>query len=275
MTSPIPGIQVMPSTDMVKVDQKSDTILEQIMDRITVASEVPFLKVLIYCRTGLGKTWFTASAPRPFIYDVDGTCVSLDHSPYKQTPFLPYVSEFQCERLLDKLIEDKIKNPYTDEPIETFGFDSMTTFVNRSLKTQIRAQLGIKDDSKDTSSMLLRYLSGDQDWIANSQYIEDIINKLSKIQKHVIVSCHHKSKKDASTGLDTWLSYPDLSPKIYQRLSHWANVIGHMDKDPGGTRILQIQPTKTIDAKSHIGGPEKIMNPTFQSLLNIKDGKNK
>jgi len=274
MTSPIPGVspqqELQPVNSIAPITklEKADSILEGIVARITTAEELKFLKVLIYCRPGIGKTWFGASAPSPFIYDIDDTTVSLQkHSVYSKIPIIPYISEYQAEMVLTRTAENKL---FPDK--KSFVFDSSTIFQNKSLKSQLRTQLGIRDDSQ-LESMLTRYLSADQNWIANTQYMEDIVAKLSKIKnKHVIVTAHIKKEKDNSTGVDRFFTRPDITNKAYQAFARWANIIGFLEVI-GDKRTLQIQPSVTIDAKSHIGGPAVIENPSFQSLLDIMERK--
>jgi hypothetical protein len=272
MTSAVPGVVSTPPQGIVSTPEtrlvKADKILESLRERVTTPGEIEFLKVLVYCRTGLGKTWFGASAPKPCFYDVDGTTVSLQQNPaYSDIPVIPYVSEYQGEMLIEKIAANQWW-----EDRQTFVFDSATMFQNKSLKSQIRTQLGIRSGN-ETESMLTRYLSGDMDWVANTQYMEDVVARLDKIKgKHVIVTCHVKSEKDTSSGIDRWLLRPDITNKAYQSFSRWANVIGYIDVI-GEKRTMRILPSPTIDAKSHIGGPPLIENPTFQSLLDIKEKK--
>lgn len=247
---------------------KSDKILEGLQARITTPDEIRHLKCLIYCRPGIGKTWFGASAPNPCFYDVDGTTISLSSHPvYSKIPIIPYVNEYQGEMVLQKIAEEKL---WPDK--ESFVFDSGTVFQTKSLKAQLRIQLGIRDD-KELNSMLSRYLSGDMNWPANTQYMEDIVARLDRIKnKHVIVTAHVKLEKDSSTGVERLLTRPDITAKAYQSFARWANVIGYMDVI-GEKRTLRILPSPNIDAKSHIGGPAVINDPTFQSLLDIKEKK--
>jgi AAA domain-containing protein len=271
VSAPVPGLFTPPPvTTIPAVDKvtKTDKILDGIMSRITTPAEIKRLKVVVYCRPGLGKTTFGASAPKPCFLDIDDTTVSLQQNPaYRDIPVLPYVSEYQAEMVVQKLIEGAL---WPDR--ESFVFDSATVFQNKSLKTQIRTSLGIRDESQ-VDSMLTRYLSADTNYNANTQYLEDMIAKISKIQdKHVIITAHVKKDKDSSTGIDRYFTRPDLTNKAYQALARWANVIGYLEV-VGEKRTLQIQPSVTIDAKSHIGGPAIINNPTFQSLLDIMEGK--
>ena len=267
MTSAVPGLTLNETTTPEQRLIKADKILDEISARITTPEELNKLKVLIYCRPGIGKTWFGASAPTPCFYDVDGTTVSLQkHPEYRKIPIIPYVSEYQGEMVIEKVAEGKL---WPDR--ETFVFDSATIFQNKSLSNQLRAQLGIRPNTVDMQSMLTRYLSTDMNWPANTQYIQDVVARLDKIvDKHVIVTAHFKSEKDNSTGVDRWLIRPDITNKAYQAFARWANVIGYMEVI-GEKRTLRILPTPTIDAKSHIGGPPVIENPTFQSLLDIKE----
>lgn len=268
MTTAIPGVATTTITSPTEKAAKTDKILEQLEARITTPSEIRYLKCLIYCRPGLGKTWFGASAPNPCILDIDETTVSLQKHPvYSQIPIIPYVNEYQVEMVLLKLAQEKLW-PNT----ESFVFDSATVFQTKSLKTQIRTQLGIRDESQ-LNSMLTRYLQGDMNWPANTQYIEDIVTRLSLIKnKHVIVTAHVKNEKDQTSGIDRTLTRPDITAKAYQSFARWANVIGFIEVI-GEKRTLRILPSPTIDAKSHIGGPAVIENPSFQSLLDIKEKK--
>jgi hypothetical protein len=251
--------------------KQADDILDMLMSRISTPADIEFLKVCVYCRTGIGKTTFCASGPNPLIYDIDDTTVSLNNiAKYRNTPRLPYRSPYQFEMLLDKFIEGKFPQ------YKTFSVDSLTIFQNKSLKDQLRTQLGIIKDDKDAAlkatlqgkSMLDSYLNLKVDYNANTQYMEDIFARLDAIPGHVILTCHLKNEKDEHTGAIS--VRPDLSPKVYQSLCRWSNIIGHLEVN-GNTRTLQIRPDRNVDAKSHIGGPKFIENPTFDSLLKIAE----
>jgi len=269
MTVAVPGISAPEISTPATRLATADKVLDDLLAKITTPDEIEFLKVLVYCRPGIGKTWFGASAPNPCIYDVDGTTVSLkQHPTYRHIPVIPYTSEYQGEMLLSRIAEKKI---WADK--DSFVFDSMTIFQNKSLKTQLRTQLGIRDDSREMQSFITRYLAGDQNWVANTQYMEDVAARLDRIKgKHVIVTAHIKTEKDTSSGIDRQLIRPDITNKAYQSFARWANVIGFLEV-VGEKRTLRILPSPTIDAKSHIGGPAVIENPTFQSLLDIKEKK--
>lgn len=265
MTSAVPGLATPTATgNQAQKLATSDKILDSLMARITTPDEIKHLKVLVYCRPGVGKTWFGASAPTSCIYDIDETTVSLQKNPnYAKLPIIPFVSEYQAEMLLSKIAEGAL---WGDR--ETFVFDSATVFQTKSFKTQIRTQLGIRDESQ-VGNMLTRYLNSDMNWPANTQYLEDICTKIGEIKdKHVIITAHVKTEKDTTSGIDRMLIRPDITNKAYQSFARWANVIGYMDVN-GDKRTLRIKPSATIDAKSHIGGPDVIDNPTFQSLLDI------
>lgn len=281
MTSALPGITPVPVNQTTTPDKllKANSVLDQIMDRMTTANEVKYLKTLIYCRPGIGKTSFCATpydiGLNPVIYDIDGTTVTLaKHSKWATTiPVLNYKSEFQLEKIMEELIKGNLQQRILEErnyDMKVFCIDSLTQFQTNSLKTQLRAQLGV---TSDTETLLTRYLTTDMNWPANTQYMEDVITRIAKIDMHVIVTCHVKMEKDTSSGLEAYRTRPDLTTKVYQALNRWANVIGYLEKDGEDRRTLRISPTKLIDAKSHIGGPPVLTNPTFQSLLNLKDGK--
>ena len=270
MTSAVPGLTSTPPIQQPEARLVvADKVLEDLKKRITTPDEIRHLKVLIYCRPGIGKTWFGASAPNPCFYDIDGTTVSLEQNPlYAKIPVIPYVSPFQGEMVLAKIASEDL---WPEK--ESFVFDSATMFQNKSLKSQLRTQLGIRDDTKEMQSMLTRYLSSEMNWVANTQYMEDVVARLDMIKnKNVIVTAHIKTEKDDSTGVTRQLIRPDITNKAYQSFARWANVIGFLEV-VGEKRTLRILPTTTIDAKSHIGGPPLIENPTFQSLLDIKEKK--
>jgi AAA domain len=267
MTTAVPGLNLTPPPDPTTRLAKADSVLESLRARITTAQEIEFLKIVVYCRPGIGKTWFAASAPNPCGYDVDGTIVSLEkHPEYRKIPWIPYKSPYQGEMVLAKVASGDL---WPEK--ESFIFDSATVFQNKSLKEQLRTSLGLKEGSNEMESMLTRYLTGDTNWIANTNYMEDVVARLDKIKnKHVIVTAHIKTEKDDSTGVTRQLIRPDITMKAYQSFARWANIIGFMDV-VGEKRTMRILPSPSIDAKSHIGGPAVIENPTFQSLLNIKE----
>jgi hypothetical protein len=244
-------------------NRSSSSIVDVINSRITVPGSMPWLKVGIYSRPGIGKTFFGASGPKPIIFDVDQTTVSLDtDARYRETPVLHYKSAIGSETVFNEFKKGNFPQ------FQTFTLDSFSVFAARSITDLIRLQLGITDDSSQMESMLTRYMNTDIDYITHTQYMADILNKLDQLESHVIITCHLKEVIDANKNVHL---RPDLSPRVYAAFSRWCNVLGYLDIDRG-QRTLRIRPTYLIDAKTHLGnkGPDIIKDPTFESLLAIQ-----
>lgn len=242
MTEPI-VLDDAPITKPLKVDK----ILESIMSRIAPAEvKLPTLKVLIYGSAGVGKTTFAGTAPKPLVIDVERGSRSLLNV-NNPVDVLEFRSIDQVEATVQYL---KNGNPAFDK-YDTIVLDSITEMQARLIDQQLREMGG-------------GYKLEWSGWSENSQRIRMLINSFRDIEKNLICVAHDKLEKDDLTGLT--IIKPQLTPALSKTIAGIFDIVAYLRIDSKGQRVLRLQPTKTILAKSRLSLPEEIVNPTWNSI---------
>ena len=236
---------------------EADDILNSLMARISpVENKSKYLKILIYGMPGVGKTVFTATAPKPLIIDVENGAHSIkNHADLvDEAEALEFKSIFQVETLI-KYLGDRAE-PL--EKFETIVVDSFSELQKRDLDEIVKAE-ATKDSSRN------KYLPIGPDYNVNTEHMRQIASALRDLDRHIIVTCHVKEEKDDATG--RLLVRPNLTPKLAGTLAGIFDVVGYMSLNDG-TRSLQVSPTPTVTAKTRIGNLPAVMeNPTFSDIL--------
>lgn len=227
-----------------------DSILDRIMAKVSkpeVASTK--LKVLIYGEPGVGKTTFAASAPKPFLIDVErGSRTLLG----KDIDVLEYVSIEQVQATIEYLVN---RNEAFDK-YETIVFDSLSEMQRRLLDQQLGRL------SKETG--IPQYKADWDIWGVNTQRLRSLMSAFRDIDKNLIVTAQAKQDKDDSTGIIGMR--PDLTPKLAATVAGLFDIVAYLRINSQGERILQCQPTKTVLAKTRVQLPKELLNPTWASL---------
>lgn len=229
-----------------------DAILDKLLSRITKPEIVSTnLKVLIYGSPGTGKTTFAATAPSPLVIDVERgsrTLVGL-----REVEVLEYVSIEQVEKVVDYLVN----NHAAFSKYETIVFDSLSEMQRRLLDQQLGNM------SKTIGSPLYK-----ADWGVygeNTQRLRSLMSRFRDIPKNLVVTAQDKVEKDDATGI--MMARPDLTPKLSATVAGLFDVVGYLRINSKGERILQVQPTKTVLAKTRITSlPKEIINPTWHLI---------
>lgn len=235
---------------------EADTILDSLLSRISpVENKSKYLKILVYGMPGVGKTVFTATAPKPLIIDIENGAHSINNHPeLKDAQALEFKSIFQVEQLI-KYLGDRA--PQLDD-FETVVVDSFSELQKRDLDEIVRAEAA-KDSARN------KYLPIGPDYNVNTEHMRQIASALRDLDRHIIVTCHVKEEKDDNTG--RLLVRPNLTPKLAGTLAGIFDVVGYMSMQDQ-TRTLQVHPTNTVTAKTRIGNLPAVMeNPTFSDIL--------
>lgn len=229
---------------------KVDAILDKIMARISkpeVAS--PYLKILIYSEPGVGKTTLAATAPKPLIIDVErGTRVLAN----KDIDVLEFVSIEQVE----KVIEYAVRGEPAFDKYETFVFDSLSEMQRRVLDAQL--------DKSSKSVGAPVYKATWDHYGENTQRLRSLMSRFRDVKRNIIVTAQAKMDKDESSGIP--FMRPDLTPKLAATIVGLFDIVGYYRIDSKGQRVLQVQPTKTIIAKTRVDLPKELVNPTWTTL---------
>lgn len=240
---------------MVAADEPEspmDAILSKLMSRISKPEVLSSnLKVLIYSEPGVGKTTFAGTSPNCLLIDVERGARTLQGT---SVDVMEYVSIEQIDKLVDYLLADSPALAKYD----TIAFDSISEMQRRLLDQQLGQA------SKKAGAPV--YKAGWDEWGVNTQILRAMVSRFRDIPKNLIMTAHAKADKEESTGI--MQMRPDLTPRLASTIAGMFDVVGYMKVNSKGERIMQVQPSKTVVAKSRIVElPKEIVNPTWSSLL--------
>jgi phage nucleotide-binding protein len=229
----------------------NDAVLSKLLARISKPEVLSTkLKVEIYGPPGVGKTHFCSTAGRVLLIDVDSGARTLVGT--KNVDVLEYVSIEQVEAIVDYMVKG---DPAFDE-YETIAFDTISTLQMKNIDSQLQRK------SKTAGMPIYK-----ADWDIYgemTQRLRSLMMAFRSIDKNLIVTCHSTEKEDAVTKL--MMQRPDLTPKLAATISGLFDIVGYMRIDAKGVRQLQVQPSKTVLAKTRVRLPSEIANPTWTAI---------
>lgn len=229
----------------------NDAVLAKLMARISKPEVLSSkLKVMIYGPPGVGKTHFCATAGECLLIDVDSGSRTLVGT--KNVDVLEYVSIEQVEAI----VEYMRKGDPAFAKYETIAFDTLSTLQMKNLDSQLQRQ------SKTAGMPIYK-----ADWDIYgemTQRLRSLMMAFRSIDKNLIVTCHSTEKEDSVSKLMT--QRLDLTPKLAATVAGLFDIIGYMRIDAKGVRQLQVQPSKTVLAKTRVRLPSEIANPTWNAI---------
>jgi phage nucleotide-binding protein len=228
---------------------KANPYLDMLMAKITKPETAnPYRKVLIYGEPGCGKTTFCGSAPNTLLIDVEKGSITLTGS---NTDVMEYVSFAQVDKLVDFLVAgDAAFSKY-----ETIAFDSLSEMQRRVLDSQL--------DTTSKTTGTKTYKASWDHYGPNTQMLRELMSRFRDIpDKNLIVTAQSKMDKDETTGIA--FIRPDLTPKLSATITAMFDVVAYMKINSKGERIVQVQPSKNVVAKTRIVTmPKEIINPSW------------
>ena len=145
------------------------------------------LKVLIYGKSGTGKTSFACSFPRPYVFDFDNGMLS-QRGRDVEYDVLKGVAAYNDFELKLNMIEN-------DAKFETLVFDSITTLQEACIDMILE--------------MTRKKVPTQYEWMLLITKMKELFERITKIDKHIIVVAHEMIQQDEITGE---ISY---SPVLY------------------------------------------------------------
>ncbi len=234
-------------------------------------SDLPSGKlVVIYGRSGSGKTWFGGSFPKPLLYlkigdDGGNTIKKVDGI---------FVHEIETVGKLKMALEECIK----DKKYATVFVDTFSLLVNEWKNENI-----ISKSKKMTQQAWGDLLSDTEECIR-------IAHKLS-LKKWVILSCHEAT--DAIDGMEDEL-LPDVRASVSKGARtylegmanygiHTIKIQKEVDNPKTGETELRVKFAAEIGPNPYywtklqvdpsIKVPKRIINPTFDKLMQVVENK--
>jgi phage nucleotide-binding protein len=235
-----------------KASVATDPLLAKLMERISKPEKVSqYLKVMVYGDPGTGKTTLCGSAPNVLLVDVERGSLTLTDS---SADILEYVSFTQVDKFIDYLVAGDPAFAHYD----TIAFDSLSEMQRRVLDSQL--------DTTSKSTGIKTYKATWDHYGPNTQMLREMMSRFRDIpDKNLIVTAQSKFDKDETTGV-TFVR-PDLTPKLYATVVAMFDIVMYLRISSKGERIGQVQPSKTVVAKSRVTTlPKEIINPTWASF---------
>jgi phage nucleotide-binding protein len=230
-----------------------------------VQERAPYLNMMIYGESGVGKTTLAGSADevplmRPVIFvDVEGGTQSL----LAKYPDVDHVRVTNWNQMAD--IYNALSKG-TD--YQTVVLDSLTEIQKFNMYEIMRQQQLLRPDLDPD-------IPGMREWGKNSEQIRKFVRLFRDLPMHTIFTALAKSDKDDKTGRVT--KKPSLSGKLADEVAAFLDVVVYYymreihnpetDKDEQ-VRLLLTQKTESTIAKDRTGRLEQVIQaPTMKSLF--------
>lgn len=219
------------------------------------------VKMLVYGQPGVGKTYFSSSAPKALFVDVEGGTLSIKNA--GRNIDIVKVNKFADIFQIHKFLMSGQHN------YQTVIVDSLTELQKKSLDGIIEEAYRKDPLKRDPDIAELR------DWSKNTAQLRKAVRYFRDLPMHVIFTALEKEVKDEQTG--ALRVGPDLTPKLQSDVAGYLDIIAHMsarEKEDGILRQMLFQPTGKYMAKDRSGKLGKVLkNPTFPMILDLIEGR--
>lgn len=248
------------------------------LDIEALADRDPFANVLVYGESGVGKTVFASTAPRPILWleSEGGTNSIADPSGID----IARVTALETYREAVRYLR---ANPDT---YQTVVLDSFSETQAQILKEIMQA--AVKEDhtgERDEFSPLF------QEYQRLTGVTREIARAFRDIPMHTVITALERSDKDEMTGRTK--VRPKLTPAVADELPGFMDAVGYMymatkakgevgeggavgeatEDEPVIVRNMLLKPTgkytAKIRAKADTTPPDVLRNPTFSDLLDV------
>lgn len=266
VTEPAPTNIQQANSDQPVVGPVSqvDNVLEALMDAIAPAhTATQHVKIFVYGPEGCGKTVFSAQSPGCLLADCDkeGAISLLNFKSLRSTKTMPVRSIYAVEQLVHYL---KIGEPRFDW-VETLVVDPFDDLVYRGLSDQVRnnSTVGIGQNPSERQN---QFLAEGYDYNVNTERFHQMMDEIKALDRHVILTAHVTEKEDKKTG--RILIRSNITPKLATIIGGAVSLVGYMQYDSeANERTLQTAPTPAVAAKTRLGLPPVLVNPSFNTIL--------
>lgn len=185
------------------------------------------IKAVIYGKSGAGKTYFAASAPKPIFASAEGGLLATMNHKKKIEP-IKYVEIKELKDLKDLLMF--LKEGKHD--FQTVVIDSITE-INEIIKDGIEKKAG--------RGMQLK------DWGDLAKAIKIILRGFRDLNMHVIFIAQQKEEKDGDVVLSI---VPNLNGKAANEIAYFMDIVAYSYVDKLGQNHITAQPNEKLVTKS-------------------------
>jgi hypothetical protein len=232
------------------------------------SEKVPYLNILFYGESGVGKTTLAGSADavpdmrNVVVIDIEGGTFSLQNAGYN-------VDVIRVKNW--KELQDLYNEIY--EQIHAGKFGYQTIILDSLTEIQKFNMYGILDDLQKKKPDADPDVAGLREYLKNSEQIRRFVRAFRDLECHTIFTALQKTEKDDRTGLRQTL--PDLTGKLASQIPAFLDeVLYYYTKQikDGDTvinkRFLLTQKTEGQVAKDRSGRlPVVLEDPTMKKIF--------
>lgn len=198
------------------------------------------IKMMVYGQSGMGKTTFAISSPKPLLVDFDGGVKRVNLSHLDGVDTIQVASWEDVRQMLQMDL-----SAYETIVVDTIGkmMDYIISYRCGTRQPQLR------------------------DWGAINAEFTWLTRSLSMLNKHIIFVAHRDTRKE---GDDT-VFIPALREKNYNSVVTELDLLGYMEmRSENGTqrRTVTFDPTNRNDGKNTCNLPSVMVIPNI-----LKDGR--
>jgi len=233
---------------------------------VPVQNRAPYLNILIYGDSGVGKTTLAGSADavpgmRPvLVVDVEGGTESL-RDPYPDVETVRVKSWQEMQNLYDVLYVG-------DHPYKTVVLDSLTE-IQKFNMNNIMNDLLMKHPDRELDVPSMR------EWGINLEQMRRMVRGFRDLEMHTIMTALEKDDRDDLTGKRRVL--PMLSGQLAKQVAAFMDVVGYyyvkqIGQGDGAEfrRLLLTQATDKYTAKDRSGKlPAVVEAPDMPALFKL------
>lgn len=224
-----------------------------------VLDNKPYLNILIYGSSGVGKTRLAGSADgvpemrRVLFIDVEGGTLTLNNSPYNEVDVVRVRSWPEMQNVYDDLYR---------------GNHGYTTVIIDSL-TEIQ-KLGMDYTMSERHAGDDMAVPEIKEWNINIEQTRKFVRLFRDLPMHTIITALDKTEQNKRTGAIK--RKPSLSGKVADEVAAFLDIVVYLYiKEVGdeSKRLMLTCHTEDTVAKDRSGLlPAVIENPTMQSIYN-------
>lgn len=242
----------------------------ELLNRIAPVGDDPGpFKAVIYGPKGVGKTVFCCRARNCILIAAEpGQRSLMNHPELLKVPVLPIKSFNDMDEIAwakrEGDLDTWVAQKYGVGPIETFIIDTASELAVKTA-SELLDKAWMKDQTRN------RFMVSQAEYRVRNELFRRLTADYVDLGVNFILTAHETEVKDETDG--RLYLRPDFSDTMATSIGGLVDLQGRLsleqgDKEGEYVRVLQVHPTRRVDAKTRIGGlPLMIRNPSIQEIM--------